>query len=131
RRVMDRLTLDEAVALRQEIADALQSGVAEAQHAAQARLGELARQLERQAGDHPVLATIGSWLAGFSGEETRRTSWRRRREGPPRGGRAPAAAGRRPARPGSARSPRSGSAGTARSARSRRRTPSSGGRSSR
>jgi polyhydroxyalkanoate synthesis repressor PhaR len=130
RRVMDRLSLDEAVALRQEIADALQSGVAEAQHAAQARLGELARQLERQAADHPVLATIGSWLAGFSGEETRRTSWRRR-EGPPRGGARAAAARRRPGRPASARSPRSGSAGMARSARSRRRTPSSGGRSSR
>ena len=132
RRVMDRLSLDEAVALRQDIADALQKGVAEAQHAAQARLGELVRQLERQAAGHPALATIGSWLAGWAGPASRRTSWRRRNAGqPPRGGPARGARRDHRARPPSGPSRSSGSAGRPRSGRSRRRTAGSGGSSSR
>ena len=132
RRVVDRLTLDEAVALRQEIAEAVQRGVSEAQQAAQSRLNDLVRQLEKQAAGHPVLATLGTWLAGWAGEETRRTSWRRPGKQPP-----PAARRERSGRggqgrmPASRRSRPSARAGKARSALSRKRKASSGGSSAR
>ena len=77
RQVVDRLGLDEAAALRGEIADALQKGAAEAQRGVQARLGALLEQWEKQAAGHPVLATLGAWLAGPKGAAQRRTSWRK------------------------------------------------------
>jgi polyhydroxyalkanoate synthesis repressor PhaR len=132
RRVVDHLSLDEAVALRQEIAEAVQRGVRDAQHAAQSKLNELVRQLERQAAGHPVLATVGTWLAGWAGEETRRTSWRRPgRQPPPAGRRARAERGGPGRTPASGRSPRSARAGKPRSAPSRRRKVSSGASSAR
>lgn len=105
RRVVDRLTLDEAAALRRDIAEALQRGVAEAQRGMHSRLGALVRQLETQAAGHPVLATLGAWLAGWTGEQ-RRTSWRKA-TGPKRPGRGPAPARPRakPRRPAGRRPP--------------------------
>ena len=132
RRVVDRLTLDEAVALRQEIAEAVQRGVSEAQQAAQSKLNDLVRQLEKQAAGHPVLATLGTWLAGWAGEEKRRTSWRRPGKQPPPAGRRERAGGGRPGRtPASGRSPRSARAGKPRSGPSRKPKVSSGGSSAR
>ena len=66
RRVVDRLTLDEAAALRQEIAEALQRGVAEAQRGFHSRLGALLRQLETQAAGHPALAKDANTVSELS-----------------------------------------------------------------
>jgi polyhydroxyalkanoate synthesis repressor PhaR len=119
RQVMGRLTIEEALALRQEIAEALERGMREAQRGLQSRLGALLRRLETEATGHPALAVLRSWVAGWAGEEQRRTSWRKqtgrphpgRRRGP---GRPPA----KPRRPPAARRPRSSA--TAGKPRSRR-----------
>jgi polyhydroxyalkanoate synthesis repressor PhaR len=133
RRVVDRLSLDEAAALRQEIADALHRGVAEAQHGLQARFVGLLRHLEKEAAGHPALATVGSWVAGWTGPEGRRTSWRKsKRRQPPAGPPTPGGrrAGRRRPR-GTGRPASSGKAGSPRSRRSPRRRPRSAARSRR
>jgi polyhydroxyalkanoate synthesis repressor PhaR len=108
RQVMGRLTIDEAVALRQEITEALQRGMLEAQRGIQSRLGALLRRLETEATGHPALAMLRAWVAGWAGEEQRRTSWReqtrRRHPGRQRGRGKPRA---KPRRPPAARRPRS------------------------
>jgi polyhydroxyalkanoate synthesis repressor PhaR len=131
RRVVGRLTLDEAAALREEIAEALQRGVAEAQRGFHSRLGALCRQLETQAAGHPALASLGAWLAGFSGVEQRRTSWREA-TGTRRPGRRPAPARphAKPRRPAGRRRPLfSATAGKRRSEPSPRPKRRSGARS--
>jgi polyhydroxyalkanoate synthesis repressor PhaR len=108
RRVVDHLTLDEAAALRREIAEALQKGAAEAQRGMQARVGALLQQWEKQAAGHPVLATLGAWLAGATGAARRRTSWRKSTGTRPPGKRhAPAGPRAKPRRPAGRRRPRS------------------------
>jgi polyhydroxyalkanoate synthesis repressor PhaR len=119
RQVMGRLTLDEVVALRQEIAAALQRGVQEAQQGIQSRLGALLRRLETEAAGHPALGMLRAWVAGWAGEDERRTSWRettgRRQPGkrPVRG--KPREKPRR--RPAARRPPSSATAGRRRSRR--------------
>jgi polyhydroxyalkanoate synthesis repressor PhaR len=135
RKVMDRLTLEEAAALRQEIAEALHRGVVEAQHGLQARFAGLLRRLEKEAAGHPALATVGSWVAAWAGQEARRrTSWQEST------GRQPQPAGRRTrrGRRASPRPPRerapsrsSGKAGSPRSRPSPGRRRRSAGRSRR
>jgi hypothetical protein len=94
RQVMGRLTIDEAVALRQEIADALQRGMQEAQRGLQSRLGALLRRLETEATGHPAVAMVRAWVAGWTGEEQRRTSWQEA-TGPRPPGKRPGRARRR------------------------------------
>jgi polyhydroxyalkanoate synthesis repressor PhaR len=131
RRVVGRLTLDEAVALRQEIAEAVQRGMLEAQRGLQSRLGALLRRLETEAAGRPALATIGSWLAGLSGAEQGRTSWRKATgERPPGKRRAPARRRAKPRRPRARRRPpSSATAGKPQSRPSPRPRRKSGGRS--
>jgi polyhydroxyalkanoate synthesis repressor PhaR len=119
RQVMSRLTIDEAVALRQEIAEALQRGMVEAQQGLQSRLGALLRRLDTEAAGHPALAMVRAWVAGWTGEEQRRTSWQeatgRRHPGKRRGPGRPRARRRRP--PARRRPPSSATAGKRRSRR--------------
>jgi polyhydroxyalkanoate synthesis repressor PhaR len=130
-RVMGRLTLDEVVGLRQEIAEALQRAMAEAQQGIQSRLGALLRRLERDAAGHPALAMLRAWVAGGTGAERRRTSWRsptgEQRPGKRRAPERPPAKPPRPrARP---RRPSSATAGKRRPRRSPPRRRRSGDRS--
>jgi polyhydroxyalkanoate synthesis repressor PhaR len=141
RQVMGRLTIDEAVALRQEIAAALHRGMLEAQQGLQSRLGALLHRLEAEAGTHPAVAMLRAWVSGWTGEEQRRTSWRRSIRRTPSGrgpsGRPPSASGLRDgaARPrrksGGGPSRSSASAGRTRSRRSERPRTSSPARSRR
>jgi len=130
-RVMGRLTLDEAVALRQDIAEALQRVMVEAQQGIQSRLGALLRRLETEAAGHPALAMLRAWVVGGTGAEQRRTSWRKTTgEQPPGKGRAPARPPAKLPRPrGRRRPPSSGTAGKRRSRPSPRRRRRSAGRS--
>jgi polyhydroxyalkanoate synthesis repressor PhaR len=130
RRVVDRLTLEEAAALRHEIAEALHRGMVEAQHGLQARLAALLRRVEKETAGHPALATLGSWAAGWAGQDIRRrTSWRESRGKQPPGRGRPR--GRRRSPPGSARPPSSAKGGRPRSRPSPRRRPRSAARSRR
>jgi polyhydroxyalkanoate synthesis repressor PhaR len=135
RRVVGRLTLEEAAALRQEIAHALQRAMAEAQRGLQARVAALVKQLEAHVAGQPAIAAVGAWLAGRTGEKTktRRTSWRKATGRPqparPRAPRRPRAKPPRP--PAPRRPPSSATAGRPRSRPFPRRKRRSASRSRR